>query len=292
MLIQQQRKLLAELDMQKSIYASDISQLQEQLAKTNLKIQQRTHDLKLLQKNYQAHLRSMRSTNDDLPSITHKLQELLHKIHMLATDLLPHAEPITSSKLGTLWINLHTSIQQLGAPLPPHRILMLTEKFMMDVLVQNLNINFFPGLSCNAEFLQIQQWFEKNGINSTRLRQELASRVTTDTKWKDRNWHHLYKGLQKAYPTYLANNKMLYKLKLKELVEYAMALGAAIKGHELCVTAVDVKEGVQLLNTKLMCDEDGQQRGVVAFCIVPPFVVKVGSKYEPLIKGRVLCFSK
>jgi hypothetical protein len=39
-----------------------------------------------------------------------------------------------------------------------------------------------------------------------------------------------------------------------------------------------------------MDDEDGQASGVVAFCISPPFVVKIANRYEPLVKGRVLCF--
>jgi hypothetical protein len=312
--LQHQRQLLQELDFQKSQLQSTNAQLTNQLEKAQEKIRQRTNDMTMLQTNYQQHLRSVRSSDDDPSSIAVKLLELRRQIHELASELLPHAEPITTTeKLGTLWLNLGPAIEHLGKPLPPKRIQLLTEKFMMDVLVQNLNINIFPGLSCNNEFLELQTWFDQHDTSSffsTRLRQELSLVViqqqnkgqvaATLKKCVDRNWHHLYRGLQKAYPTYLANKDgasadeqsvaQAYSKKLRGLVEYTVGLGSAIKGQEVCITAVDVREGKQSFDAQLMEDEDGQTSGVIAFCISPPFVVKIANQYEPLVKGRVLCF--
>ncbi|OAD05929.1 hypothetical protein MUCCIDRAFT_106489 [Mucor lusitanicus CBS 277.49] len=318
-MIQQQRQVLRDLDSQKQLYAKDVTTLTEQLSKMNEKIKQRSHDMDLLQNNYQTHLRSVRSSDDTADTIATKLHQLRQQIHSLASELLPHAEPlVTTEKLSTLWLNLGASIDQLGKPLPPERIQMLTEKFMMDVLVQNLNINVFPGLSCNNDFLVLHQWFDQNDTStffSTRLRQELSMMVVqnnTDSgagdiqqTWKkfvDRNWNHLYRGLQKAYPTYLVKKSDTtiseqalavaneYGKKLRNLVEFTMHLGSAIKGQEVCITAVDVREGKQPFDGQLMDDEDGQTTGTIAFCISPPFVVKVANRYEPLLKGRVLCF--
>lgn len=331
-IISQQRTLLKELDAQKAMYRMDVEKLGEQVIKTRKKIEQRTHDMDVLKSNYQAHLRSVRSSDDDPSSIAKKLLELKQSIHVLACELLPHAEPeLTTEKLSTLWLNLGPSIDQLGRPLPPERILMLTEKFMMDVLVQNLNINIFPGLACNPEFLELSNWFDQYDTSpfySTRLRQELSMLVVknkSDPKsdiehtWKkcvDRNWHHLYRGLQKAYPAYLLSSSAMkhtsssssssisssshhittaaaaneYGKKLRQLVEDTICLGSAIKGQEECITAVDVREGLQPFDPNLMEDEDGQTSGTIAFCISPPFVVKLANRYEPLVKGRVLCF--
>lgn len=318
-MIQQQKQVLRELDSQKQLYTKDVANLSEQLSKMNEKIKQRSHDMDLLQNNYQTHLRSVRSSDDTPDTIATKLYQLRQQIHSLASELLPHAEPlVTTEKLSTLWLNLGASIDQLGKPLPPERIQMLTEKFMMDVLVQNLNINVFPGLSCNNDFLVLHQWFDQNDTStffSTRLRQELSMMVAqnnTDSgagdiqqTWKkfvDRNWNHLYRGLQKAYPTYLVKKSDTtiseqamavaneYGKKLRNLVEFTMNLGSAIKGQEVCITAVDVREGKQPFDGQLMDDEDGQTNGTIAFCISPPFVVKVANRYEPLLKGRVLCF--
>lgn len=329
-LIHQQRLLLQDLDAQKANYSSDVTKLSDQLLKTQEKINSRTQDMDTLKNNYQLHLRSVRSSDDDAKSIGQRLLQLRQSIHVLASELLPHAEPqVTSEKLSTLWLNLGESIEKLGKPLAPNRIQMLTEKFMMDVLVQNLNINIFPGLSCNPEFLQLSNWFEQNDTSaffSTRLRQELSmlvvqNRTTTgsdiEQTWKkcvDRNWHHLYRGLQKAYPNYLLSSKRAstsnnssgisldetaavtaateYGKKLRTLVEETISLGSAIKGQEVCITAVDVREGIQPFDSHLMDDEDGQTSGTIAFCISPPFIVKVSNRlrYEPLVKGRVLCF--
>lgn len=320
-MVLQQRNLLKDLDLQKAMYNSDVTHLNEQLQKTQEKIKQRSHDMDLLENNYQAHLRSVRSSDDDPTSIGKKLLGLRERIHGLASELVPHAEPLTSEKLSTLWINLGPSIQQLGTPLPPHRILMLTEKFMMDVLVQNLNLHYFPGLSCGPELTQLQQWFEQNDSSShfsTRLQQEVTLLVAQNNQkageevqeiWQkcaDKNWTHLYKGLQKAYPTYLAKkttdqkvideqtqaNAIAYGKKLRELVDYSMSLGSAIKGQEVSITAVDVREGVQPIDCSLMDDVDGQTCGTVGFCISPPFVMRAAKGYEPLIKGKVLCFQQ
>lgn len=318
-MVQQQRQALRDLDSQKQLYSKDVTSLTEQLSNMQEKIKQRTHDMDLLQKNYQAHLRSVRSSDDNPETIATKLSQLRQQIHSLASELLPHAEPqTTTEKLSTLWLNLGASIDQLGKPLPPERIQMLTEKFMMDVLVQNLNINVFPGLSCNNDFLVLQQWFDQNDTStffSTRLRQELSMLVVQNNTesgvgdiqqtWKkfvDRNWNHLYRGLQKAYPTYLVKKSDTtvseqamtvaneYGKKLRNLVEFTMSLGSAIKGQEVCITAVDVREGKQAFDAQLMDDEDGQTNGTIAFCVSPPFVVKISNRYEPLLKGRVLCF--
>lgn len=315
-LISQQLAVLKDLDSQKQMYKADVIKLGDQLTKTQEKIQQRTHDMEILKTNYESHLRSVRSSNDDAQSIGIKLLDLKKSIHVLASELLPFAEPqLTSEKLSTLWLNLGQSIDQLGKPLPAERIQMLTEKFMMDVLVRNLNINLFPGLACDPEFLELSNWFEQNDTSlffSTRLRQELSMLVVKnisnkgsdiEQSWKkcvDSNWHYLYRGLQKAYPSFLLSPNAMkrndnpaaneYGIKLRNLVQDTISLGSAIKGQEVSITAVDVREGVQLFDPKLMDDEDGQLDGTIAFCISPPFVVKISNRYEPLVKGRVLCF--
>ncbi|KAI7902525.1 uncharacterized protein BX663DRAFT_435699 [Cokeromyces recurvatus] len=309
-LIQQQRNVLKELDAQKALYSSDVNTLTEQLNNIKEKIKQRTTDMDILQKNYQLHLKSVRSSDDDPQSIAQKLLYLRQQIQLLAAELLPYAEPYkTGENLSILWLNLGPFIDRLGKPLSAERTQMLTEKFMMDVLVQNLNIHIFPGLSCNSEFLELQQWFEHHDPSSffpTRLRQELSMLVVQNNKeqghgdiqatWKksaDRNWHHLYRGLQKAYPSFFTEEEKktnTFSKKLRKLVEYTMNLGSAIKGQEICITAVDVREGVQPFDEQLMEDVDGQTSGIITFCICPPFVVKVSNRFEPLVKGRVLCF--
>jgi hypothetical protein len=250
----------------------------------------------------------MRCSDDDCTTISNKITRLKQSIQALALELLPHAEE-ASKQLATLWLNLGDAIVQLGDPLPPQRIQMLTEKFMMDVLVQNLNINLFPGLDCNAAFLDIQAWFDNNSdvkdqkyntcLFSTQLRQELSMVVIKarntypdiDQNWNkavDKSWHHLYRGLQRVYP-FLKKENNEYGDRLRQLVKDAIDVGIAIKGQEVPITAVDIREGVQVFDAQLMEEEDSKTSGTIAFCISPPFIVKVTDRYEPLVKGRVLC---
>ncbi|KAI8384002.1 hypothetical protein BD560DRAFT_364098, partial [Blakeslea trispora] len=310
-LIQQQRHLLEELDTQKSQFQSKISQLTEQCAKQQDKVKQRQNDMTVLENNYQAHLKSVRSSDDDIESIGQKILALLDQIRQLASQLVPHADPIlTTEKLSTLWLNLGSSIERLGKPLSAPRLQMLVEKFMMDVLVQNMNTNFFPGLTCNEAFVELQQWFEEYNVHlfSTRLRQELSMIIVqqkgnmgsdVQLSWQqavDRHWSHLYRGLQKAFPSFLAKKPAdtpsanEYSQQLRKLVEDAVMLGSAIKGQEVTITAVDVREGSQPLDSSLMDDIDGQFSGTIAFCISPPFIVNTGDQYKTLVKGKVLCF--
>ncbi|KAI7888614.1 uncharacterized protein EV154DRAFT_517211 [Mucor mucedo] len=312
-LISQQLSVLKDLDSQKQMYKHDNNKLSDQLTRTREKVQQRTKDLEAIQKNYQHHLRSIRSSDDDAQTIAQKLVKMKTTIRELASELVPFAEEgLTGEKLSTLWLNLGESIDRLGKPLAPERIQMLTEKFMMDVLVRNLNINLFPGLACDPQFLELSNWFDQfddSHFFSTRLRQEISMIVVNnihttgsdiEQSWKkavDSNWHYLYRGLQKAYPSYLSSKNntensacIQYSNKLRTLVEDTIALGSAIKGQEVSITASDVREGIQLFDPKLMEDQDGQLEGTIAFCISPPFVIKIANRYEPLVKGRVLCF--
>ncbi|RCH83170.1 hypothetical protein CU097_006929, partial [Rhizopus azygosporus] len=317
-MIEQQRHALRELEVEKIHYVKENQRMEEQLVKMQEKIRQRTEDMKTLKNNYQLHLQSMRCSDDDPESIANRLRDLRATIKELANELLPYAEPKqTTEKLSTLWLNLGETIGRLGNPyLSLERIQLLTEKFMMDVLVQNLNTNHFPGLSCHQEFLEIQDWFDQHDSSSffaTRLRQEVALLIVNnktngediEKRWKksaERHWYHLYRGLQKSYPkSFLAHpdkeddqehiqKQQEYSQKLRDVVEKAMNLGSAIKGQEVCITAMDVKEGVQQFDPLIMEDEDGQTSGIIALCISPPFVVKLTDRYEPLVKGRVLCF--
>ncbi|KAG1494216.1 hypothetical protein G6F46_008512 [Rhizopus delemar] len=312
--IDQRRALLRELEAEKAQDENENKRLEDQLNKLQKKVKQRAEDMKILENNYQLHLQSMRCSDNDPKSISIQLIELRAEIKKLAQELLPFAEPkTTTEKLSTLWLNLTETIERLGDPyLSPERILLLTEKFMMDVLVQNLNTNHFPGLSCHAEFLEIQDWFDHHDPSSfflVRLRQELSLLIvnskTDDVEERrkksvERNWHHIYRGLQKSYPkSYLSapadnvgllKKQQAYSLSLRQLVEKVVDLGYAIKGQEAYITAMDVKEGVQTFDANVMEDEDGQKSGTIALCISPPFVIKVSDHYEPLVKGRVLCF--
>lgn len=300
--LSRQYQVLEQLEVDRSQCRLDIQSLNARLDQMHSKITQRSEAQRQLEANYHEHLKSIRATPDDLTTIAHKLQDLKKKIRELAEDLVAQADPVeATSALRTFWLNLHDCIQRLGNPLPRHRLCMLTEKFMMDVLVQNMNLNVFPGLAVLAPYNDIALWLERQDDTTTfatRLRQEIALVMTTTTDTADHqaavhaNWTFLYGGLSKAYPFIYhfdtQHRNRQYAHKVQELVEQAMALGFAMKGQEVDVAAAETLEQVQVFDDTLMVDEDGQTDGIVDFCIYPPFVV-YGSPAVTLEKGRVLC---
>ncbi|KAI9027319.1 hypothetical protein CLU79DRAFT_741334 [Phycomyces nitens] len=308
-----QRLVLDKLELEKHQYEQDNVHLAEQLSQLHRKGDQRDTDMSQLKVNYDNHLCSMRATEDDLDTIGAKIRLLKESISRLAGELMEQADPvIATNALCTFWLNLSSSIDELkqgpDKVLPFHRMRMLTEKFIMDVLIQNLNVSFFPGLSTAAtsaynELCTFFRQYDKEF--AIRLRQELAlvvvkskgQKETIDKELHDTlqsNWKYLYGGLSKAYPFLYQHDKSEpdvrkhYGAKIQKLVEQAVTLGCAIKGQEIVITGADVREGTQHFDTNFMVDEDGQTSGVVAFCICPPFVV-LSDPYRCLEAGKVLC---
>ncbi|KAI8071037.1 hypothetical protein BC940DRAFT_295093 [Gongronella butleri] len=304
-----QRRYLDSLEVERSQYRMDIQSLSEKLAQVKTRIRQRDEARQQLQRNYNDHLKSIRATNDDLESILAKLKQLKQLIRELAEELMEQGDPVTATAaIRTFWMNLHDRIDAMGNPLPLHRLRMLTEKFIMDVLIQNMNINDFPGLPISPAFLDLTFWFDKYQPEfSTRLRQEVTATVVktnvppdSDTytamqKACHKNWRTLYGGLIRAFPfifqydKHETDTRKHYSSKVRRLVERSINLGFAMKGQEVDVAAAETRERQQMFDPLLMIDEDGQTAGIVDFCICPPFVVYEGNKMYTLEKGRVLC---
>ncbi|KAI7873005.1 hypothetical protein BDF14DRAFT_1716423, partial [Spinellus fusiger] len=304
--------VLENLELEKLQYQQESQELTEHIRKLQLKRDQRDTDMSQLKMNYDKHLCSMRATSDDVDSIATKLRLLKENIVHLTNELVTYADPVIATQaLCTFWLNLADSIHALKGPdrlLPPHRIHMLTEKFIMDVLVQNLNSNVFPGLSHEATeaYQELCTFFELHDkAFSIRLRQELALVVvekkgqnnTIDKALHDTlqsNWKYLYGGLSKAFPFLYQHDKSEpdvrkhYGAKIQKLVEQTVSLGCAIKGQEIAITGTDVREGEQAFDGELMVDVDHQTSGVVVFCICPPFVT-LSDPYGCLEMGKVLC---
>ncbi|KAI9281104.1 hypothetical protein BY458DRAFT_499588 [Sporodiniella umbellata] len=286
------------------------AELAEKERGTQERMQLRQRDQQQLLNNYNEHIRSRRATEDDTHSIRQKLQELKTLIGQVSVGLTNECDVKTATAaIGTFWINLNEAIRQLGSPIPKRRLCMLTEKFLMDVLVQSMNYNTFPGLKISQPYTQLQSWFDQHDPDfCTRFRQEVAKTVvaghqtaldiqTETQRFNKRMYNSLYSSLLKAYPHMEKHDaeatepSRKYAHLIQRLVDQATHLGYAIRGQEVEIAAAAVGEGTEPLDPKTMNDEDGQSSGIIQFCVCPPFVV-YGSRIEILEKARVLCFSK
>ncbi|CAO3671760.1 unnamed protein product [Rhizopus stolonifer] len=267
----------------------------------------RQKDQQQLLNNYNEHVRSRRATEDDTVTIRAKLQELKAMIKNVSVKLTSQCDAkVATGAISSFWINLNDAIAKLGTPIPKKRLCMLTEKFLMDVLVQSMNYNTFPGLKISQPYTQLQMWFDKYDPEfCTRLRQEVAKTVVVGnnsapdiqaetSKFSKRMYNSLYSSLLKAYPfmeKYDAQEQDVgkkYSSLIQRMVEQATNIGYAIRGQEVEIAAAAVGEGSEPLDLKTMNDEDGQSAGIIQFCVCPPFVV-YGSRVEILEKARVLC---
>ncbi|KAI8073530.1 uncharacterized protein B0P05DRAFT_473536 [Gilbertella persicaria] len=277
----------------------------ERLSKERMIMRQK--DQKQLLDNYNEHVRSRRATNDDVRTIHKKLKDLKAMIKVLSVELAKQAEPVLATKaISSFWVNLHEAILRLGDPLPHKRIEMLTEKFLMDVLVQNMNYNSFTGLRISQPYTQLQMWFERYDAHfCTRLRQEIAKVVVSGNvpgsdiqqeiqKLNKRMYTSLYTSLLKAFPFIETHDQAekdsskQYAVMLRSMVEHASHIGYAMRGQEVEIAAAAVGEGTEPLDPKTMVDEDGQTSGTIQFCVCPPFIM-YGARVEILEKARVLC---
>ncbi|ORE01521.1 hypothetical protein BCV72DRAFT_72236 [Rhizopus microsporus var. microsporus] len=305
--IKQKREIVKRLDEELYFLRHYNADLIEKEKAIQERMVQRKKDQQQLLINYNEHIRSRRATDDDPATIRTRLLELKAMIKDLSLDLASQCDPkVASAAIGSFWINLNEAIAKLGDPIPMKRIVMLTEKFLMDVLVQSMNYNTFPGLKISQPYTQLQFWFDRyDPAFCTRLRQEVAKTVVAGntpnsdiqadiTKFNKRMYNSLYSSLLKAYPfmdqhdSREQDSKKRYSTVINKMVELASYIGYAIRGQEVEIAAAAVGEGSEPLDLKTMNDEDNQTSGIIQFCVCPPFVV-YGSRIEVLEKARVLC---
>ncbi|KAI8985460.1 hypothetical protein BDB01DRAFT_834985 [Pilobolus umbonatus] len=306
--INAKRDLLRRLDEDLLCYRHKNSNLRESMRSMQERMATRQKDQQQLKDNFNEHLKSRRATVDDVSTIHAKLKELKVMIRSLSLQLMIYCDPVVATNaLSGFWINLHESIQQLGNPIPNHRLLILTEKFLMDVLMHSMNFNSFSGLKISSCYTHLQNWFDRYDPHfCTRLRQEVAKTVVqsdvpnTDvhmeiTKLNNRMYMSLWNSLLKAFPfieTQDAEEKdpnKHYATMLRKMVDHSSKIGFAMRGQEVEIAATAVGEGSEPIDTKTMVDEDGQTTGIIQFCICPPFIA-YGPRIEILEKARVLCY--
>ncbi|KAI8375458.1 hypothetical protein BD560DRAFT_349663 [Blakeslea trispora] len=305
--IKQKKDMLRRLDEELSYARHSNVDLAEKEQQSRERMLSRQKDQKQLLDNYNEHIKSRRATDDDARTVHKKLKELKNMIKHLSVEVAKHAEPAIATKaISSFWINLHDAILKLGDPLPQKRIEMLTEKFLMDVLVQSMNYNAFTGLRISQPYTQLQMWFEHYDPSfCTRLRQEIAKVVVSGNvpgsdiqqeiqKLNKRMYTSLYTSLLKAFPFIEQHDQKekdttkQYSAMLKAMVEHASHIGYAMRGQEVEIAAAAVGEGSEPFDPKTMVDEDGQTSGTIQLCVCPPFIM-YGARVEILEKARVLC---
>lgn len=263
--------------------------------------------LKLLQ-NFDEYLQSVRATPDTLTTIYDQIHALKIMIREVVDELVAKADRKIATKTlrDKFWLNMEDTIGKLGKPLKRRHIAMLTEKYIMDQLVECVFcLVSYPGLPIDQAYSDLFDWVEEQDERfAIRLRQEMARVVASREKGddtdavvkqeKERVLRFLCRRLALAFPFIVSYDKeeadpqKRFVAKFRRVVEQAFALSLAMKGQEVEITTGQILVGEQKFDPSIMEDEEGKDSGIVRFCIYPPFIDRTGQR-RFLEKARVYC---
>ncbi|KAJ2962762.1 hypothetical protein NQZ79_g2160 [Umbelopsis isabellina] len=313
--LQDPKRALAELHRELTIKKEMLEQYHQEnhrlmkekevLYKT---IEKRDVERQKLLQNFDEYLTSVRATPDTLKTISDKIQLLKATIKGVADELGQKADKKTCTKIlrDKFWVNMEGPIGKLGNPLKRQHIIMLTEKYIMDQLVESIFcLVSYPGLAIDESYSELFTWVEGQDERfATRLRQEMARVVATRTKGddtdvvvkqeKERVLRFLCQRLALAFPFIMVRDKeepdpqKRFVAKFRRIVDQAFALSLAMKGQEVDITTGQILVGEQEFDASIMEAEQGKDSGVVQFCIYPPFIDRTGHR-RFLEKAKVYC---
>ncbi|RUO97195.1 hypothetical protein BC936DRAFT_140832 [Jimgerdemannia flammicorona] len=299
------------IDTNSALY-QQTEDLHQKLTITTQKLQQREADYAKIESNFLEYMKIIRPTDDDLSTIRDKFKTLKYNINRLLMSLNKKADrQAATDLLAASWDNLQDSVRSLGTPLDHFYINMLMEKLIMDTLVKYVfNVTLYVGLPVNSAYADVKQWMDaRNPQWSLRLRQQLCSLVanpkdaeiqeSVQTE-KARIVSLIYGHLVTAYPfirekdkadaaAIVGGKEKGYYAKVEEIVDKAVYLSLAIRGQDVEIMTIHVREGDEQFDPdRMTLEQKSKPGGVVRFCICPPFQGGDG-EHGFLEKGKVFC---
>jgi uncharacterized small protein (DUF1192 family) len=313
--MQDPKRALAELHRELAIkkemleqYRQENHRLMKEKEVVYKTIEKRDIERQKLLQNFDDYLTSVRATPDTLKTISDKIRLLKATIQEVVAELAAKADKKLCTKIlrDKFWVNMEAPIGKLGSPLKRRYIAMLTEKYIMDQLVESIFcLVSYPGLTIDEPYSELFTWVEEQDERfAVRLRQEMARVVAGRTKAddtdmvvkqeKERVLRYLCRRLSVAFPFIVTRDKeesdpqKRFVAKFRRIVDQAFALSLAMKGQEVDITTGQILIGEQEFDASIMDEEEGKDSGIVQFCIYPPFIDRTGNR-RFLEKARVYC---
>jgi hypothetical protein len=155
------------------------------------------------------------------------------------------------------------------------------------------------GVSINDAFKDVQDWMaDRNDEWTTRLRQQICSLViqkpgdeeTNIEEAKDKLLEHIINDLHVAYPSLKEDANQ--RKKIENLITRASKLSLAMKGQDIKIKRLAIKEGADFYDTTTMkTTAKGKPNGLVFLQITPPFIAQdeIDSEHGFVVPGKVFC---
>jgi uncharacterized protein YicC (UPF0701 family) len=285
-------------------------------------------DYKRMETRFYAHVKSIKATDDDLSTIQHEISHVSSQLNNLCMGLKAKMDQQSGS---TFLFSKYNEQQQrlikkyLIKPtdneqhdndsddpplLEPRYITMLTEKLIMELLVENIfDQPLHIGVSVNQAYEQVGQWMRRyNEEWAQRFRQQMSALLANQAQQQEEGegksielamnslvdtileqLGHIYPELQNQDSDYRDRQQK----KIQTIVARMARLDLAIKGQDIEIKYQRIQEGGQVAfdPSTMRADGKGKPDGQVLFVISPPFVAidPNDTDHGFITPGKVYC---
>jgi hypothetical protein len=273
---------------------TDYERLQQRLEQLQLRLDAREQEYDRLQANFISHMKAIRATDDDLSTIRTKLANLHGSVSQFSMGLKKHIGDKSNAMKAFARNFPHVDLKGLDQEAPI--IMQLTEKLVNEALI-NVYISFgvYPGLSINTAYNELHTWMINRGADDAALslKQKLCYIIARDrspeTKSEIAVAHkimsdQLFTALLEVYPSM----ESIMRSKIEKFIDKAFDLSLAMRGQEVDVKVLPIKEGDAFDTRTMAPDYKGIAEGVVRLVICPPFEAIEGD-HGFLLPAKVIC---
>ncbi|KAI8344308.1 hypothetical protein BC941DRAFT_464536 [Chlamydoabsidia padenii] len=254
-------------------------------------LEAKKEDYKRMETKFYAHVKSIKATDDDLSTIQHEITHVSSQLNNLCMGLKAKMDQQSGTsflfnKYNQAALKKHL-IKNDGELLESRHITMLTEKLVMEMLVEHIfDQPLHIGVSVNQAYDQVSHWMRRyNEDWAQRFRQQMSALLANQAQDEGETIEqamdnlveailtllgHIYPELQNQDSDYTKNQQQ----KIGKIVARAARLNLAIKGQDIEIQHQHIQEGglVAFDSTIMKADSKGKPDGQVLFVISPPFV--------------------
>ncbi|KAI8880492.1 hypothetical protein K501DRAFT_286869 [Backusella circina FSU 941] len=283
--------------------------LENSIAELRRELDMKKEEHRKLEVKFYSYVKSIRVTDDDLSTIQPEISHLLSQLNNTCMGLKSKMNKQGGSDfVFKFWSGKEDLIKEYMMPagseaealLDVSFVTLFVEKYLIDTMLEHIiDIPIHMGVSINDAFKEVQEWMsDRNDEWTTRLRQQICSLViqkpgdeeTNIEEAKDRLLEHIINDLHVIYPSLKEDANQ--RKKIENLITRASKLSLAMKGQDIKIKRLAIKEGVDFYDsTTMKTTAKGKPNGLVFLQITPPFVAQdeIDSDHGFVVPGKVFC---
>jgi predicted XRE-type DNA-binding protein len=295
--IDQLREQYTESEKLREERDTDYERLQQRLEQLQIRLDSREQEYDRLQANFISHMRAIRATDDDLSTIRTKLANLHGSVSQFSMGLKKHIGD--RNKAAKTFARLYPHLESWlnKEPLEAPVIMQLTEKLVNETLIRAyLAPGVYPGVRINGAYKELSHWMHERGGDDAvlRLKQQLCYFIARDKTQETRSEmaaahksisDQLFASLLEIYPSM----ESIMRSKIDKFIEKAFDLSLAMRGQEVEVKVLPVKEGDSFDTRTMAPDFRGTAEGQIKLVVCPPFEAVEGD-HGFLLPAKILCY--